>query len=86
VILRSFCCAEHTRCKAQLGGRWADVEHELAPTALAHQTSDEAEKVISELSAQAGQAVTARWAEIERIATSIVDASIFREVGASAHL
>jgi len=71
----------HARCKAQ-GGRWGDVEHELARAALAHQTSDDAEKVMNELSVQAGQTVMARWTEIERIATSIVAASIFRGAGA----
>jgi len=73
----------HARCKAQ-GGRRGDVEHELARAALA-QTSDDAEKVINELSVQAGQTVMARWAEIERIATAIVAASIFRGAGASTY-
>jgi hypothetical protein len=75
----------HARCKARPDGWWGDVEHELARAALARQTSDDAEKVINELSVQAGQTVMARWTEIERIATSIVAASIFRGAGASTY-
>ena len=75
----------YARCKARPRGAWGDVEHELARAALANQTGDDAEKVINELSVQAEQAVMARWTEIERIATSIVAARIFRGAGASTY-
>jgi hypothetical protein len=71
----------HARCKARPRGWLGDVEHELARAALADQTGEDAEKVINELSVRAEQAVMARWADIERIATSIVAASIFRGAG-----